>query len=519
MDNPDSGYQQSIFNTFVNITVSKLYLSLFLSLCMKNKIVQQTRLFAILILLLILCGFSVHEKNNPPLMADEGYRIRVQIAGIKDTVCYLANYYGDKTYLTDTAAVDAKGRFVFQGDSVLPGGVYIIAGQSNNKYLEFIVDWSQDFSITTDISTISTDVRFEKSPENVLFFDFIQYNMKIRKEIESLKKEQQNYKDNPDSVKAVKERIDHLNNNLNIYQENIITDNPESFVSVMLRAMKEPEVKNVPVLSNGREDSLYRFQYYKSHFWDNFDLTDDRLLRTPLFHKRMERYFKDIVYQQPDSIILAVDDFVNKTRGNKKVFKYTVWYLTYKFETSKIMGFDEIFVHLVDTYYAKGEAFWADSSTIKAMTKNANALRPILIGEKAPELILVDTSGKFVSLHHTIAKYLIVFFYESDCGHCKKEISELKVWMDKQVASVQVFAVCTDTSLVKWKKFISTNHLNWINVNATRSITRDYHTLYDISMTPTLFLLDEKKKIIAKRLKVAQMIPFLENYDRKVGNR
>ena len=476
--------------------------------------VIEIRNFRFLVLLTTILVKTFDLAGNPFAIPETGYKIKVQLTGIADTVCYLANYYGDKTYLTDTAKVDAKGKFAFEGDSSLPGGVYIIAGQSNNKYLEFIIDRLQDFSISADISTISTNVRFDRSPENVLFFDFIQYNMKIRKEVESQKKAQQNFKENQDSVNAIKKRIGLLNSDLESYQDKIIAENPESFVSVMLKAMKEPEVKNVPILANGREDSIYRFQYYKSHYWDNFNLADDRMLRTPLFHKRLERYFKDIVYQHPDSIILAADEFINKTRENREVFKYSVWYLTYKFETSKIMGFDEIFVHMVDTYYAKGEAFWADSSTVRAMTKHANALRPILIGEKAPELILIDTAGKFVSLHHISAKYLVVLFYESDCGHCKKEITELKEWMSVQEYGVQFFAVCTDTSLVKWKKFITLNKLNWINVNATRSITRDYHDLYDISMTPMLFLLDEKKKIIAKRLKAEQLIPFLENYDK-----
>jgi hypothetical protein len=466
-------------------------------------------------MLFLIAGILfANGQSKSSKLSNNGYKIRVQIAGIQDTVCYLANYYGDKTYLTDTAKVDAKGRFVFEGDSILPGGVYIIAGQSNNKYLEFIVDRSQSFSISTSLANMSTDVRFEKSQENELFFDFIQHNMKIRREIESVKKELQTYSDRPDSLIAMKNQVEQLSSDLDTYQNKIISEHPGSFVSVMLKAMQEPEVKDVPILANGREDSLYRYQYYKIHYWDNFDLTDDRLLRTPLFHKRLERYFKDIVYQLPDSIIVASDEFINKTRGNKEVFKYAVWYLTYKFETSKIMGFDEIFVHMADNYYAKGEAFWADSLTVIAMTKNANKLRPILIGEKAPELILMDTAGKFVSLHHTIAKYLILIFYESDCGHCKKETKDLNDWIDDQTLNAKIFAICTDTSLVKWKKYIASYQGNWIHVNATRSITQDYHDLYNISMTPTLFLLDEKKKIIAKRLKAEQLIPFLENYNK-----
>jgi len=105
-----------------------------------------------------------------------------------------------------------------------------------------------------------------------------------------------------------------------------------------------------------------------------------------------------------------------------------------------------------------------------------------------------------------------VLFYEYGCGHCRKEIKALKAWTPDNGLDVKVFAVNTDTSLVEWRKFILEQDLPWIHVNATRSITQDYHNLYDISVTPTIYLLDNRKKIIAKRLKTEQLIPFLETY-------
>ena len=109
-----------------------------------------------------------------------------------------------------------------------------------------------------------------------------------------------------------------------------------------------------------------------------------------------------------------------------------------------------------------------------------------------------------------------MLFYETGCNHCRKEIAELKAWYPEHPYDLHVFAVCTDTSLADWKKYIAEVDLNWIHVNGTRSITPDYHDLYDIRLTPTIYLLDDRKKIIAKRLKVDQMIPFLENYQARL---
>lgn len=56
----------------------------------------------------------------------DAYKLSFKVNGVHDTVCFLANYYGDKQYLKDTAICDSKGNFTFTGTEKLPGGVYLI---------------------------------------------------------------------------------------------------------------------------------------------------------------------------------------------------------------------------------------------------------------------------------------------------------------------------------------------------------------------------------------------------------
>jgi len=57
--------------------------------------------------------------------------------------------------------------------------------------------------------------------------------------------------------------------------------------------------------------------------------------------------------------------------------------------------------------------------------------------------------------------------------------------------------------------------MDWINVDGPRTLTPEYHGLYDITSTPVIYILNEQKEIIAKRLSVDQIEKFLENYYRK----
>lgn len=444
-----------------------------------------------------------------------GYDIKIKIEGAADSVIYLANYYGDKTYLADTAYPNKKGFFRFDADSLLPGGIYIIAGQSSNKYFEILIDKEQVFSIETSVPEVIHTAKITGSEENRLFFDYIKMTMAVKQKSDELAKEKKQIVDNEDSVKIINDEINHLEQQFSIYKDSLATAQKGSLLAGLINALREIKPPDAPILENGRKDSLFAYNYYKQHYWDYFDLADERLLRTPLYHPKLVTYFTKVIYQIPDTIITEADRVIALAKPNKETYKYVIWYLTFTFETTKVMGFDEIFVHMVDDYYTTGEAYWADSSVIKSLEKRATALHNVLIGNQAQNLILIDTSGSFRSLYHEVAPYTVVLFYEYDCSHCRHEIDELQSWYNDNDIGFEVFAVCVDTSLTQWKKFVIDQKLTWVNVNGTRSITPDYHDLYDISMTPTIFLLDEKKKILAKRIKTEQLRPFLENYHKK----
>jgi len=448
-----------------------------------------------------------------------GYRIEVRLQGAPDSLFYLAHYLGGNTYMDDTAFVDNTGKAVFAGNLPLPAGIYIIAGQKNNKYLEVILDDDQDLSISGDVARAPFGVQFKGSEENGWFYQYIGRNTDHHMKVSALNKRLEQFKDLPDSLQHLSDQIEQSAAEFGSFRDDMIRKHPGTLLSTLLRAMKEPDVKKDLPDRGGGGDSTLAYLYFRGHFWDEVDFHDERLVRTPLLHKKLDKYFDQIVVQHPDSIATEADMVIEKARANREVFKYCVWYLTSKYETSNIMGFDAVFVHMVNRYYASGEAFWADKALTEKLVRRADELTPLLLGKTAPNLILMDTTGSFISLHHTTAGYLVVVFYETDCGHCKKEMDELRDFYMDNPFGLQVYAACTDTSLAKWKKYLRDNKLGWINVNATRSITADYHRLYNVVMTPAIFVLDRNKTIIAKRLRTEQLIPFLAVYDRNHRNK
>ena len=116
----------------------------------------------ILLVILIISGLHLYSNNT-------GYNIKLKIKGLKDTVCYLGNYFGDKQYIRDTARINSKSECTFKGKEDLPKGIYLIVTPDKKKYFEIIVNNEQSFSIETDTSNFAQTVKFKGSEEEYTF--------------------------------------------------------------------------------------------------------------------------------------------------------------------------------------------------------------------------------------------------------------------------------------------------------------------------------------------------------------
>jgi peroxiredoxin len=323
----------------------------------------------------------------------------------------------------------------------------------------------------------------------------------------AIKKRLDQNKGNKDSTAILNKQLEGVDKKVKDYKLDFINKNPDSFISRIFISSKDPDVPKTPILPNGRKDSVFEYNAFKDHYWDNIDFSDERIIRTPVFYNRINNFFTNVVIQHPDSICKEADKLVEKARASKEMFKYVVWWITYTYETSKIIGFDAIFVHMVETYYMSNQCYWLSPTLLENITKRAMKLKPLLLGKVAPHMVMQDTNLQLQSLEAVVAKYTIVLFWDYNCGHCKTEMPKIVDYYNKkkEELSIKVFAVCTDTSMIEMKKFIRKNQMNFINVNGPRAITPHYSELYDIYSTPVIYLLGDKKIIISKRIEADQI--------------
>ncbi len=243
------------------------------------------------------------------------------------------------------------------------------------------------------------------------------------------------------------------------------------------------------------------------------------LIRTPIFKSKLDEFFNTRVLMIPDSVYKESVNIIEKSRGCKAMFRYLVSYCFNYALSNKYMGMDAAFVYLAKKYYLTGEADWVDKKTLENIEREVILTQYNLIGLKAQELKLPTMDGDWVSLYETEAPFTLLLFWEADCGHCKKQVPQVKTGLlDKfKPYGFKVFAVHTQNDKEKWENFVTEHELfDFINCWDPQNQT-NFRVYYHIDSTPVMYLLDKEKKIIAKKLDIEQFADILTKEYKRIG--
>lgn len=490
--------------------------------------------FGLLFMVLSFQTIAGGKKNTD----SDKFRLEFKVEGIDDSMLIMANYFGLKQYYFDTAWVNSKGLYTYESDSI-PGGIYMVVMPDKASYFEFLVDGKEKLiKLETKFGSLNEDMKVVASEENKKFYTFQTEMAKRGAEAAPYQEMMARFKADStgskvDSLKWVEEQLENINTQVMNYKSKFIADNEGSFVAKVFKTSQEPEVPENSELT-GDDLQQWKYDYFKANYLKDVDFSDERLLRTPVLGKKIQYYIEKLTLQIPDSINEAADMMAERAKSNKEVFKYVVHWITNNYEKSKIMGMDGVFVHMANKYYCTEEgAWWIDSASTVKICERAEALEPLLIGEKAQNIVLVDSTEKtWHNLHEVESELTIVVFWSPTCGHCKKAVPQLEkeVHQVYKDSGIFVFGVCTELEMQPMRDFIKSKKLTFLNVSDTKEINKNaydylgkglttlnslnFRSIWDVYSTPQVYVLDKNKEIIAKKLGIEQLPDFIKDWKR-----
>jgi len=492
----------------------------------------------------------------------QAYKIDVTFINLKNQDVIIGHHFNSQLIPDDTITLNNKGYGVFKGNEAFPGGMYFLF-LPNKTYFDFLLDKDQQFSVIGDTTDFLNTVSFKGSEENTVFMEYQRSLRDASMRQNDLMKLREENKTNKDKLKKIDEDLTKIREEMEGYYKKVISEYSGMFFSKFLRATRRVEVPKEIT------DKQQQYFYFRNHYFDPFDISDPRLLRTPIYEGTIDMYLDKVLMQHPDTLISEIDMLIEKSRTNDELFRFMLVHLFNKYASSQIMSSENVYVHIAEKYYIP-EAEWSDPEFINNLKKKINRKKKSLIGLKAQDInfrmVPLDTirintlisknevlknDGLQVekseadsliknnlkiellkeyffefkeigSLYSSDAEYTILWFWTPDCSHCKTETPLFyNLFLEKKLneKNVEVFSIYMQKDITDWKKFSKNNEdwLKFIRKHKFDEWTNLWNPFdlfrrnFDITSSPVLYVLDKDKKIIAKRIGYEQAIELIEN--------
>ena len=488
---------------------------------------QTKSLLTKFIILSLMFSFSIVKANQhfyPNANATSGYQITFKTKESKGSKVYLGNFYGKFNQYVDSIVVDTAGIGIFKAANKLSPGIYFLQDHRKIQLLDFIVSNDDQQILIEELNYETANYKVQGGQENTLYSAYNEFVRNAVPEINQFRAELLSAHTKADSLK-IQAKLQAKTLSIDQYRVNLIKSHPKSLLAQFFIAMERPKLP-VPT-PKSLSTQTAQLAYLKNHYWEGIDFSNAAFIKTPFFEPKLEEYFKYYVSPTVDSIIPIVDNMLLLAKPNADMYFYLLSKFSNKYMTPAYLGQDKVFIHLYQNYYLKGDTILLSAKDKKTVIQTANKLIANQLGQKAPDFNMVDINGDPKTLYAIDAKFSLLIFWDPTCDVCQKELPRVDSiyrasWFKYGLKVITINNDAAHES--QWRKYLAEHDLkDWVNLYETiidhearvKKGLPTYQQLYNSYQTPTMYLLDKDKNILAKRLSLEQFDNMLKELNRK----
>lgn len=147
----------------------------------------------------------------------------------------------------------------------------------------------------------------------------------------------------------------------------------------------------------------------------------------------------------------------------------------------------------------------------QAFIAGIKRIKGVGVGDIAPDFSLNDPEGNQVSLSSLRGKYVLLDFWASWCGPCRKENPNVvRLYEQYKDKDFEIYGVSLDRDKNAWIKAIKDDNLTWVHGSDLKYWSSDVAVQYGVNGIPATYLLDQEGRVIAKNLRGAALERKLE---------
>jgi peroxiredoxin len=239
-------------------------------------------------------------------------------------------------------------------------------------------------------------------------------------------------------------------------------------------------------------------EYFAKEYFRYTDLSDPLMNRIPFLHDNFKAYATTLASLgfQPEQKKAYGDGLLAQIPDSSSAQKLALLGLTAGFKGSD----NASYVYFGDQYITQ---FPDDNPQIVGnMRKELASMRSRVPGAAAPEISLPNPEGEVIKLSELQGKVVLIDFWASWCGPCRRENPNVvKVYDKYKDKGFEILGVSLDRSKDRWVKAIEQDGLEWLHVSDLKFWQSVAAKTYGVSSIPYTVLVDREGKIIASRLR------------------
>ena len=229
--------------------------------------------------------------------------------------------------------------------------------------------------------------------------------------------------------------------------------------------------------------------------------------------KKLAEYYETLKHESLD-VQKNECDFLIESTSDSLLRQFVALDIYGHYRDSKIMGAENVAVHIYDKWFASGAVEMKDEAELSEARTFADFNRSSLIGQKAPSLYMEAIDGSALEVfgpEDGKGSFRVLYFYDTSCSKCELETSLLRQLLKSKDYPVELYAIYAGDDPLAWKNYATER----LSIDGAihlwdPSLVSDFHKKYGVTATPRLFLVASDGVILGRGLDVNALQTLLD---------